>query len=90
MTMVKKTMENAEKCLCMKCPSYTKECLTQTKAHMPTPEQLPKLTEFEDLYCSFGKSLCFSEEHGCVCGDCQVHKENGLKMGYFCTRDMKM
>ncbi|MDR1748714.1 MAG: DUF2769 domain-containing protein [Spirochaetaceae bacterium] len=79
-------MTNVDKCKCKQCPSYTKECMVQTMAHMPSAAELPKMNHFEGLFCAFGKSTCFDKETGCVCGDCDVHSENKLKGGYYCTR----
>src|SRR3989339_204833 len=31
-------------------------------------------------------SECYKKENGCICGNCPVTKEMGLKHGYYCTR----
>ena len=59
------------KCICAQCPSWTEEC---TKAGE------------KGGYCALGKTANITEEKGCVCGDCPITKEKGLKWGYYCTR----
>lgn len=58
-------------CICPKCPTYT-SC---------------SLNEQEKFFCATGKSfMCISFEKGCICPDCQVKKDLGLKYNYYCSR----
>lgn len=36
------------------------------------------------FYCARGKAKKVVRK-GCICMDCRVHAENGLKGGYFCA-----
>lgn len=38
----------------------------------------------EVMFCAFGKSNCITEEKGCNCPTCVVHKENMLDKTYYC------
>ncbi len=64
--------ENAAKCFCPKCPTFT-------QSDCPAEKQ-------EILYCAKGKTDCGLAENGCLCGACPVHEEYMLAGGYFCTR----
>lgn len=70
MPKVENTPENRARCSCTKCPSYN-DCAKGKD---------------ESLYCAtgVGKSECEYKMNGCICGPCPVHKENNLKMGYYC------
>ncbi|MEI7452534.1 MAG: DUF2769 domain-containing protein [Candidatus Falkowbacteria bacterium] len=70
MFKVENTPDNLKKCACPQCPSYN-EC---AKGKM------------ELLYCSgaIGKSTCEYKMNGCTCGMCAVHKDCGLRAGYYC------
>jgi len=87
MGTVAKTKENLKKCMCMKCPSYTFAC--KVKA-MPSSiadmlkKDISKEEHMEMMFCAFGKSKCITEEKGCNCPDCEVHKENKLDKMYYC------
>jgi hypothetical protein len=60
-----------ERCICMKCPSY-KECGVE--------EEIV-------AFCTLGKNkACFKRELGCICGDCPVAGELGLKHTYYCVK----
>lgn len=70
MPKVEKTELNLGKCPCPNCPSYN-ECAKG---------------KIELLYCAeeTGKSACQYKMNGCICGGCPVHRDNGLKAGYYC------
>jgi hypothetical protein len=59
------------KCICANCPSWTPACAEAGE---------------RGGYCSVGKSACITAEKGCICADCPITKEKGLKRGYYCTR----
>ncbi len=59
------------KCICPGCPTYT-NCAKNAK---------------ELLFCAYGKSfLCIDREKTCMCPNCPVTAELGLKKNFFCTR----
>ena len=63
--------EKKSQCICPTCPTYT-HC---------------SLNEQEKLFCAIGKSfMCISYEKGCICNDCQIKKDLGLKYTYYCSR----
>lgn len=65
------TRKLAATCICPSCPSYTR-CAKD--AH-------------EMMFCANGKSfMCIPSEKGCVCPNCPVTSELGLKNTSFCTR----
>jgi aldose sugar dehydrogenase len=70
MDTVEKNKENLRKCLCPSCPIYTK-CASVLH---------------EKLYCSIavGKSDCFIDTDGCICGNCPVQKEHELTGNHYC------
>ncbi|MDO9183107.1 MAG: DUF2769 domain-containing protein [Bacteriovorax sp.] len=70
MIKVEKTQSSLKKCICEKCPSYTK-CSKEKN---------------EKLFCAkeVGKSSCEKEMNGCICGTCPIQKENFLLVGYYC------
>ncbi|OGI26707.1 MAG: hypothetical protein A2359_03455 [Candidatus Moranbacteria bacterium RIFOXYB1_FULL_43_19] len=72
MTRVPNTKENAEKCFCPKCPTFTQSNCPEEKE--------------ENLYCAKGKTACKLSKEGCLCGACPVHAEYNLEDGYFCFR----
>ncbi len=45
-------------------------------------------TETEEAFCHalVGQSKVITQEKGCDCPKCPVHKSDGLKNGYYCTR----
>jgi len=58
-------------CICGTCPTYNK-CAKDAK---------------ELLYCAIGGSFtCISKEKNCICPDCPVVPELGLRSTFFCTR----
>lgn len=62
------TDDNAARCLCPGCPTFN-SCMDKAS---------------ELLFCSAGATECQPERHGCICGECPVWAENGLKTFYFC------
>ena len=70
MPVVTKNETNLTNCSCPSCPSYN-ECAKD---------------KLEKLYCAseVGRSTCKYKMNGCVCGSCQVHKDNHLANGYYC------
>ncbi|MFA5925859.1 MAG: DUF2769 domain-containing protein [Parcubacteria group bacterium] len=72
MPKVPDNQENANKCFCVRCPTFIQtEC--------------PK-EKTEILYCAKGKTDCELSKKGCLCGACPVHEEYNLEGGYFCLR----
>ncbi len=58
-----------EKCLCPLCPTYT-ECAK---------------TNSELLFCIEGRSpSCITQAVKCICGDCPVEKDLGMKNLFYC------
>ncbi len=45
---------------------------------------ISKKHHFEGLYCAFEASKCIKEKKGCICGNCEVYKENELNKQYYC------
>lgn len=85
---VERTKENLKKCVCMKCPSYTLGCKMKAmpKGMMTMMSgSIDKQDHFEGMFCAFDKSKCIKEDKGCICGDCDLFKENNLDKTYFCT-----
>ncbi len=69
--MMKMIADKKKLCICEGCPSYN-DCAKEKK---------------ELLYCALGKSPdCIIEEVACICPDCPVTEQMGLKHEYFCTR----
>jgi hypothetical protein len=63
--------EKKEQCICPTCPTFT-SC---------------SLKEEEKFFCGTGKSfMCISSEKKCICQNCQVKKDLGLKNIFYCTR----
>ena len=42
--------------------------------------------ESQVMFCGSGKSSYITEEKGCICAECPVTPEMGLKNLYYCTR----
>ena len=58
-------------CICVKCPTYT-TCAKDAK---------------ELLFCAVGGSfMCIAKEKNCICPECPVASDLGLKHTFFCTR----
>ena len=66
--IVENTAENAERCACRGCPSYT-YCMREIA---------------ESLYCAREKSRCSVGTLTCKCPSCEVWRECGLSSSYFC------
>jgi hypothetical protein len=47
-------------------------------------KDISKEEHMEMMFCAFGKSKCITEEKGCNCPSCEVHKENKLDKMYYC------
>jgi len=71
MAIVELNQENLSKCLCPNCPSYS-NCARKIK---------------EYLYCAqaVGNSKCLLQMNGCICAECPLRKEKGIKFGYYCV-----
>lgn len=88
MKKVERTKENLMKCQCKSCPTYTFTCKL-----MAAPGNIILLFDTmndnrlhaETMFCAYNKSQCITDEKGCKCSSCEVHKENGLDTIYFCT-----
>jgi hypothetical protein len=60
-----------KKCICPVCPSYT-GCAEKAG---------------ELVFCATGRSfVCITEDRGCICPDCPVMPEYGMKNQAFCIR----
>lgn len=82
---VEKTIENASKCLCLQCPSYTRYC--HLKNENEVLNNLPNIGErshFEMMFCAFEQSNCIHENRGCLCLQCPVHKKYELNNEDYC------
>lgn len=82
---VEKTMDNAQKCLCLSCPSYTKNCKIKNNLHSVS-DVLKKENErhWEMMFCAFEKSNCIHENRGCMCQTCPIHKKYALNNEDYC------
>jgi len=60
--------ENFEKCTCANCPSYV-ECMKEKNLK---------------LFCAIGKAECEVQKQGCICGQCPISSQYGLKKLYYC------
>jgi hypothetical protein len=63
---------NMRKCICSKCPSFPGRLMEIIQLTMP------------GLYCATGRSRSNIEKRGCMCGNCRVQKESGLRGAYYC------
>jgi hypothetical protein len=64
-------MMTREKCRCPGCPSYT----------------LCAGVSSERVFCATGRSfVCIGEDNGCICPDCPVTPEYGMKNMKYCLR----
>ena len=64
-----------------KLPMVKQMCICQT-----CPSYLPEETEKGFCHALVGQSKVITQEKGCDCPKCPVHKDMGLKNGYYCTR----
>lgn len=79
---VEKTIENAERCKCLQCPSYTAVC--KMKNGTTIPHDISKLDHLERMFCAFEESNCIHENRGCLCETCPVHKKYSLNDEDYC------
>ncbi|EKE02057.1 MAG: hypothetical protein ACD_20C00431G0010 [uncultured bacterium] len=91
MSKVDKTLDNLKRCLCPKCPSYTFGCKVEaipgTIVDLAGAKgDISKLEHLEGMFCAYEKSNCINEQKGCLCGDCEVHKDYNLDKGYYCIQ----
>jgi hypothetical protein len=54
------------------------------------PSYVPEENETGFCHPFVGKSKAIKDEKGCDCGQCPVHKEMGLKFGYYCMRGSEL
>ncbi len=80
---VDKTLENAEQCICVKCLSYTLAC--KNKNNTFENGCIENLNHYEKMFCAFEKSDCISENRGCICLKCAVHKKYKLNNEDYCV-----
>ncbi|MBE0477116.1 MAG: DUF2769 domain-containing protein [Coriobacteriia bacterium] len=59
---------NADACICPACPTHD-DCMKDAG---------------ETLFCARGRSSCFPQSRGCICGDCPVWAHYGPAGHYFC------
>ena len=85
---VARTRENLKHCQCLHCPSYTMGCKIKNMPEniIKMMEDLDDVEHFEGMYCAFDKSHCISEDKGCLCETCQVHKDYDLKREEYCLK----
>ena len=75
--LVESNDKNANKCLCLDCPTYLSSTCPNEKG--------------EKIYCSIGMTECKLKQKDCLCYQgCQVFKNYGLKVGYFCIKGEAM
>jgi hypothetical protein len=67
-TIIPNTDENAERCVCPECPTYT-TCMNDKN---------------EYLFCSRGISECDIKKKGCNCPTCPVWRDYGLNDFFYC------
>lgn len=87
---VAKTKDNLKKCLCITCTSYTFTCKIKAMPNnisemLMLERDISEVEHMEGMFCAFGQSKCITEEKGCMCISCEVHKSNNLDNSYFCT-----
>jgi len=86
MGQVAKTVSNAVRCICVKCPSYTLGCMLRG---MPVNLKalaggLGNAGHMEGMFCAFEKSRCINQDKGCLCFKCPLYKANGLEKKSYC------
>jgi len=82
---VEKTLDNAQKCLCLTCPSYTTTCKFKNDMHTNQDVLKKEIDEhWELLFCAIEKSNCIHENRGCHCQTCPVHKKYALNNEDYC------
>lgn len=86
MGKVERTVANALRCMCVRCPSYTFKCILRG-----LPDNLAALAggldqaeHMEGMFCAFEKSSCVSEDRGCICHKCELYKANNLDKKSYC------
>lgn len=72
----------------MHCPSYTTGCkiknMPENIVHLI--EGLENVDDFEALYCAYSKSHCITEDRGCLCDNCEVHRQYQLDNQDYCLK----
>lgn len=68
-----------------KLASVKEMCICRT-----CPSYVPEETGTGFCHPLIGQSTAITQEKGCDCGKCPVHKEMGLKNGYYCTRKSEL
>jgi hypothetical protein len=66
-------------------PKVEQKCICKT-----CPTYLAEETEEGFCHPLIGKSSIITEEKGCDCPQCPVHKEQQMKNGYYCTRKSEL
>jgi hypothetical protein len=64
--------------ICLQVKAIRKNSMDMMKS------DISKVEHLENMLCAFEKSNCIDKEQGCVCPDCQVHKEYDLQEVYYC------
>jgi hypothetical protein len=88
MDKMKKTEEEAEAMLAdfeAKLPEFKAKCLCRG-----CPTYVRKETRTAFCHAFVGKSKIISQQKGCDCPECPIHKEAGLKNGYYCLRGTEL
>jgi hypothetical protein len=68
-----------------KLPMVKGMCICET-----CPSYVPQEKEEGFCHALVGQSKVITQENGCDCPKCPVHKEMGLKNGYYCTRKSEL
>ncbi len=66
-------------------PTVKEKCICKT-----CPSYVAEETELGFCHALVGESSVITEEKGCNCPQCPVHKEKGMKNGYYCTRKSEL
>lgn len=83
---IEKTEENASRCICLYCPSYSTVCKLKNEPQNITrsTSSLEAHTHYEKLFCAYEKSNCIHIDRGCLCEKCYNYKKYGLRKCDFC------
>jgi len=85
---VEKSIENMDKCLCMKCLSYTSHCKMKNAPEnfLQLLENYRKTSHYEKMYCAYEQSHCIKNMQKCLCGECEVFYKYNLKNEFYCIK----
>ncbi|MBO6289176.1 MAG: DUF2769 domain-containing protein [Alphaproteobacteria bacterium] len=85
---VEKSIENMDKCLCMRCVSYTNHCKMKNAPEnfLQLLENYHKADHYEKMYCAYEQSHCIKDMQKCLCNECEVYCKYGLQNVYYCLK----